>query len=154
MIKYVPELTDIVLEEVPGRVTLAVEISNCRGSCIGCHSPFLKDDIGEELTPEVVDRLIAANFGVNCFLFLGEGRDRAALLELAAHVRSLGLEAALYSGRQEVEDAIWAAFDYVKVGPYIAEYGPLNERTTNQRMYYHGEDITPRFWHKGIDTNR
>ena len=156
MIKYVPELTDIVLEEVPGRVTLAVEISNYRGSCVGCHSPFLKDDIGEELTPEVVDRLIAANFGVNCFLLLGEGRDKDALLRIAAHLREHhpGIERAVYSGRPEVEPEIYAAFDYVKVGPYIAEYGPLNERTTNQRMYYHGEDITPRFWHKGIDTNR
>ena len=75
MIKYVPELTDVVLEEIPDKVTLAVEISNCRGSCIGCHSPFLKQDIGVELTPDAVDRLIADNFGVNCFLLLGEGND-------------------------------------------------------------------------------
>ena len=32
MIKYIPELTDIVLEEIPDKVTRAVEISNCRGS--------------------------------------------------------------------------------------------------------------------------
>ena len=155
MIKYIPELTDIVLEEIPDKVTLAVEISNCRGSCPGCHSPFLKRDIGEELTPAVVDKLIADNFGVNCFLLLGEGRDKDALLRIAAHLRERhpGIERAVYSGRPEVEPEIYAAFDYVKVGPYIAECGPLNERTTNQRMYYHGEDITPRFWHKGIDPN-
>ena len=39
-------------------------------------------------------------------------------------------------------------FDYVKVGPYKKEFGPLNERTTNQRLYYHREDITSRFWRK------
>ena len=83
MIKYVPELTDVVLEEIPDKVTLAVEISNCRGSCIGCHSPFLKQDIGVELTPDAVDRLIADNFGVNCFLLLGEGKDPEALLRIA-----------------------------------------------------------------------
>ena len=54
MIKYIPELTDIVLEEIPDKVTLAVEITNCQGSCPGCHSPFLKQDIGEELTPAIV----------------------------------------------------------------------------------------------------
>ena len=156
MIKYVPDLTDIVLEEIPGRVTLAVEISNCRGSCIGCHSPFLKKDIGEELTPKVVDKLIGDNFGVNCFLLLGEGQDLEALLRIAAHLRVQhpGIERAVYSGRAEVEPVLYEAFDYVKVGPYIAEYGPLNEPTTNQRLYYHGEDITSRFWHKGLDPNR
>ncbi len=156
MIKYVPELTDVVLEEIPDKVTLAVEISNCRGSCIGCHSPFLKQDIGVELTPDAVDRLIADNFGVNCFLLLGEGKDPEALLRIAEHLRvhHPDLERAVYSGRPEVELEIYAAFDYVKVGPYVAELGPLNERTTNQRLYHHGEDITFRFWHKGLDPNR
>ena len=156
MIKYVPELTDVVLEEIPDKVTLAVEVSNCRGSCIGCHSPFLKQDIGVELTPDAVDRLIADNFGVNCFLLLGEGKDPEALLRIAEHLRvhHPDLERAVYSGRPEVEPEIYAAFDYVKVGPYVAELGPLNERTTNQRLYHHGEDITFRFWHKGLDPNR
>ena len=201
MIKYVPKMTSVVLEEIPDRVSLAVDISNCRGNCVGCHSPFLKLDIGEELTPAIVDALIADNFGVNCFLFLGEGRDPEALLALAAHIRSAhpAMEIALYSGREEVEPAIWDAFDYVKVGPYRPECGPLNERTTNQRLYHvrrtvagmaddaschprrakgpavsHkgnpvralpvrkplsaipscAEDITWRFWRKGIDPNR
>ena len=153
MIKYIPELTDIVLEEIPDRVTLAVEISNCRGSCPGCHSPFLQRDLGEELTPKVIDRLIADNFGVNCFLLLGEGSDSEALLGVAAHLKAAhpGIERAVYSGRAQVEPALYEAFDYVKVGPYIAELGPLNAPTTNQRLYYHGEDITARFWHRGLE---
>ena len=96
-------MTSVVLEEIPDRVSLAVDISNCRGNCEGCHSPFLKKDIGRELTPEVIDALVKDNFGVNCFLFLGEGRDPETLLELADHVRQLGLQAAVYSGREEVE---------------------------------------------------
>ena len=77
---------------------------------------------------------------------------------VASHVRSKGLAAALYSGRKEVEDIIWASFDYVKVGPYIEAFGPLNSRTTNQRLYHilpdgTREDITFRFWHRGIDPN-
>lgn len=150
MIKYVPELTDIVLEEIPGKVTLAVEISNCQGSCLGCHSPFLRKDVGVELKPSDVDALIASNFGVNCFLFLGEGKDGRALLDLASHIRKThpSIELALYSGREAVEEEIWQLFDYVKIGPYIAEYGPLNEKSTNQRLYYHREDITSVFWRK------
>ena len=140
MIKYVPEMTSVVMEEIPDRVSLAVDISNCRGNCIGCHSPFLKKDIGQELTPEVIDRLVADNFGVNCFLFLGEGRDPEALLDLASHVRSKGLLAAVYSGREEVEEIFWNYFDYIKLGPYRPECGPLNSPTTNQRLFRRTEE--------------
>ena len=95
MIKYVPQMTSVVIEEIPDRVTLAVDISNCQGNCVGCHSPFLKEDIGEELTNEIIDKLVADNFGVNCFLFLGEGNDPEALIALADHVREIGLSPAL-----------------------------------------------------------
>ena len=150
MIKYVPSMTNIVMEEIPDRVTLAVEISNCQGCCKGCHSPWLAGDIGEPLTPAVVDRLIADNFGVDCFLLLGEGNDPAAVMEIAAHLKTAhqGIARAIYSGRSQVEDSLFEAFDYVKVGPYIEEKGPLNSVTTNQRLYFHRSDITPRFWNK------
>ena len=175
MIKYVPEMTSVVMEEIPDHVTLAVDISNCRGNCVGCHSPFLKEDVGEELTPEIISGLVADNFGVDCFLFLGEGRDPQRLLELAAHVRSLGMIPALYSGRREVDGDVWEAFDYVKVGPYIPDNGPLNNPQTNQRLYRvlspdekapegtefrmrasgrRFVDITPRFWHRGLEARR
>lgn len=175
MIKYVPGMTSIVMEEIPDKVTLAVDISNCTGLCEGCHSPFLRKDVGDELTPEAVGSMLDANFGVNCFLFLGEGNDHSALMDIASYIRSAHpfLDLAIYSGRDNVEDDIWRLFDYVKVGPYRPSCGPLNERTTNQRLYhvihdgtsalaqamtsassqaYTLEDITCRFWRKGIDT--
>ncbi len=152
MIKYVPEMTSVVLEEIPDRVTLAVDISNCRGECVGCHSPFLRKDIGEPLTEEIIGNLVKDNYGVDCFLFLGEGRDPETLAALAVYVRSLGLAAALYSGRTELEPSLRDAFDYIKTGPYIPERGPLNDPNTNQRLYRRvdGEwvDITSRFWRR------
>jgi len=160
MIKYVPQMTSVVIEEIPDEVTLAVDISNCQGNCVGCHSPFLRTDIGEELTNERIDSLIDSNYGATCFLFLGEGRDHDALMRLADHVRSRGLKPALYSGRKAVEEDLFRTFDFVKVGPYIPEYGPLNKKTTNQRLYkvchlgdgkVEKEDITFRFWHKGLE---
>ena len=46
----------------------------------------------------------------------------------------------------------YGLFDYVKVGGYKEEYGPLNKETTNQRLYEIGadgiKDITYRFWKK------
>ncbi len=184
MIKYVPSMTSVVLEEIPDRVSLAVDISNCTGLCEGCHSPFLRKDIGEELTLDVVRALLDDNFGVNCFLLLGEGNDHTALINLAVDIRKAypALEIALYSGRESVEDDIYRAFDYVKVGPYRPSCGPLNNPATNQRLYrvhyqlpagnksvyqtepecladsvfptpgYTLEDLTPRFWHRGIDS--
>ena len=148
MLKYVPSLTDIVMEEIPRRVSLALEISNCQGCCRECHSPFLREDIGEELTPDVVDRLIGENFGIDCVLLLGEGNDPDAVRSLAKHIRDAhpGLSTAIYSGRTAVEDELFDIFDYVKVGPYIPEKGPLNNPGTNQRLYCHREDITSVFW--------
>ena len=162
MLKYVPGMTSVVMEEIPRMVTLAVDISQCTGTCRGCHSPFLREDIGEPLTEEVVDSLIRDNYGVNCFLFLGEGRDPETLVNLCRHIKAAhGIKVALYSGREKVEEKLMMEFDYVKVGPYIPEKGPLNVKTTNQRLYkvkaegdeIFLEDMTPLFWRKGIDPN-
>lgn len=160
MIKYIPQLTSVVIEEIPDMLTLAVEISNCKGRCEGCHSPILREDIGEELNAAAVDRMFEDNFGVNCFLLLGEGNDPDSLLRIADYIRSAhGVKVALYSGREDVEDAVWRAFDYVKVGPYIPEKGPLNSPTTNQRLYkvehrdgqWSKTDITSHLQHRGLD---
>ena len=44
---------------------------------------------------------------------------------------------------------------YYKIGPYVEERGPLNKKTTNQKMYkitkigdyqWDVDDITERFW--------
>ena len=162
MLKYVPRMTSVVMEEIPGKVSLAVDISQCTGTCRGCHSPFLREDIGEPLTQEVIDSLIEDNYGVNCFLFLGEGRDPETLVSLCRHIKSVhGIEVALYSGRESVEEDLMEEFDYVKIGPYIPEKGPLNNPGTNQRLYKvtkEGtgtvlQDITSKFWRKGIDPN-
>ena len=81
---------------------------------------------------------------------MGEGNDREALIELAKHVKSLGLKPGLYSGAESVPESIWEVFDYIKIGPYIAKLGPLNKETTNQRLYKRTdsgwEDITKMFW--------
>lgn len=161
MIKYLPSATSVVLEEIPDMVSLAVDISNCQGNCVGCHSPWLRDDIGVELTRDAVDKMIGDNFGVNCFLFLGEGRDRKALSDIASYISCKhNLKIALYSGRAKIEDELYEIFDFIKVGPYIPSFGPLNNPTTNQRLYRIThlpsqlpicEDITSRFWHRGLE---
>ena len=161
MIKYKADTVQVVFEEIPDEVTLAIEITNCPGMCVGCHSPWLRDDIGEELTPDKLFELIDANKGINCVVFMGEGKDPEALKSLAAdiHARYPHLSTALYSGREEVEEEYNWYFNYIKVGPYIPEFGPLNKETTNQRLYEiechlddlkcERKDITYKFWRNG-----
>ena len=62
------------------------------------------------------------------------------------------LKIALYSGRNKIESELEGLLDFIKIGPYIAKYGPLNKETTNQRLYKieNGEkiDITEKFWNR------
>lgn len=141
-------MTSVVFEEIPDKVTLAVNISNCQNRCKGCHSSFLIKDIGNELTIDEIDDLLNKNKGVNCFLFLGEGNDKESLYELNNHIKQNypNIETAIYSGRDNVEDELFNKFDYVKVGSYKEEFGALNSKTTNQRLYHHRNDITNMFW--------
>lgn len=152
----------VTFEEIPTEVTLSLAISNCCGTCPGCHSPELRGDNGVELTEEVLDALIQKNSGISCVLFLGEGKSPSDLIKLADRVRNhWKLSVALYSGRECIEDDLWEHFDYVKIGPYVESLGPLNKVTTNQRLYRYSpwfsdvscghkgwRDITLMFWRK------
>lgn len=138
----------IVFEEVPDRVTLAFSITNCQNRCKGCHSAHLRCDIGEILDEKVIDEKFSKTIKLcNCVLFLGEGNDKESLLKLNDYIKSkYNIETAIYCGRDFVEDELFDHFDFVKVGSYKEEFGPLNKKTTNQRLYYHKNDITYKFW--------
>ncbi len=148
MIKYVDK--EIVFEEIPDRITLAFSISNCQNKCKGCHSAHLRKDIGNILTEDVIDNNFSDDLRYcNCVLFLGEGNDLASLIKLSKHIKDkYNIETAIYSGRDAVEDELFDAFDFVKIGSYQADKGPLSKETTNQKLFYHREDITNKFWIK------
>lgn len=137
MLKYVD--TKIVFAEVPNEVTLAINISNCPCHCKGCHSSYLAEDIGTELTFEELLRLYSRNAGVTCISFMGGDSDPAYINKLAEVLKEgeLPVRTAWYSGRQELDKNInLENFDYIKLGPYMEEYGPLTRRGTNQRFYW------------------
>lgn len=136
-----------VFAEIPNRVSLCFSITRCQNRCDGCHSPELRGDVGEELTERVIDSLSDKIRRCNCVLFLGEGDSKEELIRLASYVKvKFGKEVALYSGRDSVEEDLFEIFDFIKVGSYRKELGSLKEKTTNQRLFYHGEDITELFW--------
>lgn len=150
MLKYVD--TKVVFAEIPDEITLAINISNCPCHCKGCHSPYLAEDIGTELTFSELRRLIKNNSGISCIAFMGGDSEPERINALASFVTNhYQLNVAWYSGRQELsKDIELRNFDYIKLGPYIEELGPLSSRTTNQRLYRVEKevliDITNKFW--------
>ena len=135
MLKYVD--AKVVFAEVPDEVTLAINISNCPCQCKGCHSSYLAQDIGTELTFSELRRLIKHNSGISCIAFMGGDSEPKRIDALASFVTNhYQLKVAWYSGRQELSKEIdLQNFDVIKLGPYIEELGPLTSKTTNQRMY-------------------
>lgn len=151
MLKYVD--IKVVFAEVPDEITLAINISGCPCNCEGCHSSYLAEDIGERLDFDSLDKIINDNTGVTCISFMGGDANPDNVNSLTEFIRAKypKLKIAWYSGRQELsKDINLENFDYIKLGPYMEEFGPLNSRTTNQRMYkVHNcelEDITSKFW--------
>ena len=136
MLKYVN--TMVTFSEVPDEISLCIEISNCPCNCKGCHSSYLAEDIGEELSCKKLKELIQVNNGITCVSFMGGDINPIEVIELAKYIKSfyLGLKVAWYSGRQELPKHFnLEPFDFIKLGPYIEELGPLNSKTTNQRFY-------------------
>ena len=150
MLKYVD--TKVTFSEVPDEISLCINISNCPCHCKNCHSSYLAQDIGTELTFNEVRKLIKKNSGISCIVFMGGDSEPKRIDALASFVTNhYQLKVAWYSGRQELSKEIdLQNFDFIKLGSYKEEFGPLNSRTTNQRFYKvsDGEliNITSKFW--------
>ena len=158
MVKYYNSM--VVFEEIPNEITLAINITICPCHCKGCHSQFLWEDVGTELTFEELDKLIERNDGITCVCFMGGDRDPKEINDLAEHIlytpKYDGISVAWYSGMDEIsKDVDLELFRYIKIGHYDEEFGGLNKKTTNQRLYevfvnddkeFDLKDITSKFW--------
>lgn len=151
MLKYLN--TQVTFAEVPDEITLCINITGCKNGCKNCHSSYLAQDIGTELTFNEVRKLIKKNSGISCIALMGGDAEPGKINTLASFIINHygSIKVAWYSGRQELNNNIdLCNFDYIKLGPYKEEFGPLNSRTTNQRFYkVNGKelvDITNKFW--------
>lgn len=155
MLKYVD--SKVVFAEIPDEITLAINISNCPCHCEGCHSPYLADDIGEPLDLQHLTDLIDSSRGISCVCIMGGDANPSEVDDIAQDIKEYypELKVAWYSGRQEISKEIELEnFNYIKLGPYIKDKGPLNCRTTNQVMLeidviqgkVFKKDITAKFW--------
>jgi len=148
---------DIVFQEIPDEVTLAINISNCPNHCKSCHSPWLWEDKGNNLSEDVL-RSLLEKYGkdITCVCFMGGDNNPAELQQLADYLHRQHVsqvKVGWYSGKSNIpEDINEESFQYIKTGPYVEELGGLKSKETNQRLYkIEGTqiyDITYRFWKK------
>lgn len=125
----------IVFSEIPDEITLAFSITNCQNHCIGCHSPFLREDRGTPLLKNLNQIVSQYKDHVTCVLFLGNGDDDDEI-ELASKLikDNFELKTALYTGDDPyIHETKY--LDYLKTGEYIEEFGGLNCCTTNQHLF-------------------
>ena len=155
MLKYFN--SQVTFAEIPDEVTLCINITNCPCHCEGCHSPYLSDDIGLPLDLENLTYLIDSNKGITCVCIMGGDVNPSEVNDIAQDIKEYypELKVGWYSGKQEISKGIdLHNFNYIKLGPYIKERGPLNSKTTNQVMLkvdiikgkVFTKDITSKFW--------
>ena len=153
MLKYY-SASNIVFQEVPDEVSLAIEITNCKHKCKGCHSPHLQTDIGDSLTSLNIKPIIDKYHKyISCILFMGGEQDIKTLNELCNWIKTeYNLKTAIYSGMHESYFDYLAnnlSVDYIKVGRYEESLGGLESSLTNQKMYAKDNgswiDITDKF---------
>lgn len=146
---------DVVFAEVPDEVTLALNLANCPNRCEGCHSPHLREDKGEWLDERMLAWLLDTyGNSVTCVCFMGGDAEPEAVSRCAAFVKRHTegrLKTAWYSGRDTWPKGLdLSAFNYIKIGSYQKDKGPLNNPATNQRLFRleggQKVDITCRFW--------
>ncbi len=130
---------DIVCQEVPDEVTLALNIAGCPNRCPGCHSPWLWEDVGEPMTEELMVNLIG-RYGnaITCVCFMGGDAYPEEIEKMAKWVKRKykQFKTAWYSGCQEPPEGFdMKSLDYIKLGPYIEALGGLKSPTTNQTLY-------------------
>lgn len=131
---------DIVFREIPGEVTLAINLSNCPNRCKGCHSPQLMEHIGQILDEKILAGLLEKyGSAITCVCFMGGDAAPENVEQLAVYIRKQTegrIKTGWYSGKSKLpETCIIQHFDYIKLGPYIEQLGGLDAATTNQRFY-------------------
>ncbi len=122
MLKYANH--DIVFQEFPDEVTLAVNLSCCPNGCPGCHSAWLQGDVGEVLTEERLWALAESYRGeVTCVALMGGDNDPETVMHLLRSLRRRSgdaLRTGWYSGR----DTLPPCFDPASRAAESAHHQP------------------------------
>ena len=130
---------DIVCQEIPDEISLAVNISCCPNRCPGCHSPWLWSNEGEDMTEDMLEGLIGKySAAITCFCFMGGDAEPFEVMRLAGWIRTQWphIKTAWYSGKEKLPEGFDVrSMNYIKLGPYIESLGGLKSPDTNQALY-------------------
>lgn len=159
MLKYLNGT--IVAQEVPDEISLAIVISGCQHHCPDCHSKYSWEDKGQPLLEHLPIMLDQYKKYISCVCLMGGDQNQFELTEICRAVHKENLKTCLYTGLDEmsqINKRLLDELDYIKLGHFDKQAGPLNVPTTNQRMYmkdfdpFDGceewYDITEKFWDK------
>jgi anaerobic ribonucleoside-triphosphate reductase activating protein len=126
----------VVLQEVPGEVSLCFTISGCPLRCQGCHSPFLwKERSGTKINRQIYKEILNRYLGLaTCVVFMGGEWHSKELMFYLEHAKKNGYKTCLYTGLDEVHSNLLQHLTYLKTGPWIKELGGLESKTTNQKF--------------------
>lgn len=145
MIKLVE--TSVTFAEFPDEIALCLNLSNCPNKCPGCSQAYLAQDIGRELTPELLQKLIEENSGITLVGFMGGDNDIETILMLTQYIHEkYQLKVGMYSGRDLLDLRLAKILDYYKIGGWRQpegdpvtwckkSCGPLNFPFSNQVMF-------------------
>lgn len=124
----------VVLQEVPGEVSLCFTITGCPHRCEGCHSPFLwKEGNGAKMDFNAYKDILHRYFDLaTCVLFMGGEWHQKELIKMLKHAQKQGYKTCLYTGEDEVGEDILEHLTFIKTGKWIQELGGLDNENTNQ----------------------
>jgi len=140
---------DIVMQEVPNEISLAINISGCQHRCKGCHSEYLWEYKGNYIKDDIQNIISEYDGLITCVCFMGGEQNIVELQSLIMYVKSIGLKTCLYSGEDDISklSCLFEYCNYIKCGRYIEElstddniqYG-IKLATSNQHIYKKGID--------------
>jgi len=127
---------EIVLQEVPGEVSICFSITGCELKCDGCHSPYLwNKKRGKELSEKVYRNVLNKYKGfASCVLFMGGEWYPRQLKEYLSIAKEMGFNTCLYSGENTIEKQLKTQLTWLKTGSWIESFGGLNSANTNQKF--------------------
>jgi len=126
----------VVLQEVPGEISLCFSISGCNMHCDGCHSPFLwKEGNGSLLTKDVFTSLSNKYSNLaTCVLFMGGEWHKKELIEMLQLAKKKKYKTCLYTGEKEVSEELSNQLTWIKTGKWKQNLGGLESKITNQKF--------------------
>lgn len=127
---------EIVLQEIPGEISICFTITGCKLKCQGCHSPYLwKEENGKLLTPKIYNETLKKYKGfASAVLFMGGEWFPKTLKSYLKIAKNMGFKTCLYTGLNSVDSKIMSQLTYLKIGNWQNHLGGLDSKKTNQKF--------------------